>query len=576
MVDFTKFREAQVWLDQQPAEIAISIASRAALRVLPLIMVYQRDRPAFGFYRNRALPAFHSGAVSWAAARFPAASTELRRAAKVAARNARVAFFDAGASNDAAYAAAYQAAFRAAHGVSDTSFNAYEDIPEAYADAHGAAGRAEANDAEVLQRLPSGPDEIPRIGSALACTPLWPESMPLWVRQSWTRLKKALLADNEDWQVWTDWYEDRLVGQTCDEELELARALLPGGLWRRGPRAVNQQIRRLIDEATKHRLPEEPSLPKQTSRAAIFELDARGVIGLAPPRPADRLADTDEVRDLYGEVREKLDDLLSLGRNMLGDRLYRLSEKFRSRMPEAASEAVERLVWSSGNTLRGILAAHDGVVDQPDPHPDTLERGAAERLRDVVGTFNQLAVADPALRERDANRPGPQEHQNSTSEINIVIELGTKAAADRAITTLQAGEELSENASTVKESRSGLFDRLAVELARDTHRNFFAGVVISVYRVVRNLPAFAQGKGGFVSKEYFSGIYKAAGNATAVAATSAVVGTYYLRWEIVDFVISHADQLRLYAAYAFEQSPGFKQMIDWLEGHVRDENKKDA
>jgi uncharacterized membrane protein len=115
-----------------------------------------------------------------------------------------------------------------------------------------------------------------------------------------------------------------------------------------------------------------------------------------------------------------------------------------------------------------------------------------------------------------------------------------------------------------------------VELARDTHRNFFAGVVISVYRVVRNLPAFAQGKGGFVSKEYFSGIYKAAGNATAVAATSAVVGTYYLRWEIVDFVISHADQLRLYAAYAFEQSPGFKQMIDWLEAHVRDENKKDA
>ena len=97
-------------------------------------------------------------------------------------------------------------------------------------------------------------------------------------------------------------------------------------------------------------------------------------------------------------------------------------------------EAVEGPVWSSGNTLRSILDAHDAVVDDPDPHPDKLERGAAARLRDVVGTFNQLAFADPALRRRDANRPGPQEHQRSISEINIVLEVAALPAADRTIT----------------------------------------------------------------------------------------------------------------------------------------------
>ena len=97
--------------------------------------------------------------------------------------------------------------------------------------------------------------------------------------------------------------------------------------------------------------------------------------------------------------------------------------------------------------------------------------------------------------------------------------------------------------------------------------------MISVYRTVRTLPGVAQGRGGFISKEYFSGIYKAAGSATVVTAVGAATGAYYAGWEIVNFILSHSDALKLYAAYAFEQSPGFKQMIDWLEAHVHDEGK---
>ena len=87
--------------------------------------------------------------------------------------------------------------------------------------------------------------------------------------------------------------------------------------------------------------------------------------------------------------------------------------------------------------------------------------------------------------------------------------------------------------------------------------------------MLRRLPSLARGEGGFISKEFFSGFYKYAGGAAAVAVAGAAVGTYAIRWEIVEFIVSNADQFRLYGAYAFKQSPGFKQMIDWLEAHVR-------
>jgi hypothetical protein len=331
------------------------------------------------------------------------------------------------------------------------------------------------------------------------------------------------LREKIDWEVWIDWYEDRLYGRVPDQELEVSRVSLPDPLWEQGPKAVNAEIRRLIDEAMKRRLPEETSLPKQTPRAAIFQLAERGVIGLAPLAPTDRLADTEEVRDFYSEVREKLSDVISLSPNMLGNRLDRTARRFHERLPQRSSEAIERLVWSSGNTLRSILAGHDGVYDDRDPHPDKLDPAVAARLRDLIDTFNQLTIADPALRQRDASRPGPQEHERSVGEINIVVEIATYAAADRTITTSEAGDELSQSIERTIESGSALPDRLAVELARDTHRNFFAATMAGTYRTVRSA---ARGEGGFVSKELIGGVYGAI-SATALAAAISA------RWEII-------------------------------------------
>jgi hypothetical protein len=65
-------------------------------------------------------------------------------------------------------------------------------------------------------------------------------------------MKAALLAEKHDWQVWTDWYEDRLEGRIREDERELAYVRIEEALWNQSPAAVNGEIKRLIDEQISH------------------------------------------------------------------------------------------------------------------------------------------------------------------------------------------------------------------------------------------------------------------------------------------------------------------------------------
>ena len=60
--------------------------------------------------------------------------------------------------------------------------------------------------------------------------PLWLNGVAGWASEAWRTLKDNLLADYEDWKVWTDWYEARLAGDAGappNEALEIARATIP-------------------------------------------------------------------------------------------------------------------------------------------------------------------------------------------------------------------------------------------------------------------------------------------------------------------------------------------------------------
>ena len=60
-------------------------------------------------------------------------------------------------------------------------------------------------------------------------------------------MKKSLIDAGQEWDVWTNWYEDGLAGRVRDEEIELAYVQIDNDLWDRGPAIVNAEIKRRIE-----------------------------------------------------------------------------------------------------------------------------------------------------------------------------------------------------------------------------------------------------------------------------------------------------------------------------------------
>jgi hypothetical protein len=423
MIRVRNHDEGRIWLETQPHEVSLAIAARAALRVLPLVE-YALLRRAERFRSNVVLPCFRATVIPWVGAKYPTRDAQLHAGNPAdGARAARTTLLGTAAGNTVVNAASSAAA---AYSTS-TRNAALEAISAITHSASASSGyfthiiNAANFDAAAIDNGKTD-EQRRQLAARISDRPLWPDRVPTTIASAWNLLKKQLLAANEDWEVWIEWYEDRLRGRaSIDSDIDLAYIAPRNQQWKDGPKVVNAEVRRMIDVAhKKHPLPDENILPTQTPEAVTFELHENGAIGLATPQAKDRLADTPEVHDFYMDVRAKSTALAALGSNMLGTPLYDSLELFRARIPENPADAIERLVWSSGNTLRSILAAHNYAEGDPDFRSDKLDGAAAASLRDLVETFNQLALADPNLRRRDASRPGPREHNQAITEINIV------------------------------------------------------------------------------------------------------------------------------------------------------------
>jgi hypothetical protein len=72
--------------------------------------------------------------------------------------------------------------------------------------------------------------------------PLWWTNPPDWWTNDWERLKAAL-PDDQDWDVWIDWYEERLIGGSRGEAYELVFASAPQEVCQSGHAAANAWIK---------------------------------------------------------------------------------------------------------------------------------------------------------------------------------------------------------------------------------------------------------------------------------------------------------------------------------------------
>jgi len=137
------------------------------------------------------------------------------------------------------------------------------DGPPPFAAAYAAA--AAASDPAVRMEIRFDASALQRLGARrLADLPLWWESPPDYWKKDWERLKTALPGD-EDWDVWIDWYEERLRGGSRGEAYELVFARAPQEVWDRGPAAANAWIKaHLPPDSGGPSLPSRPkNLPKR-------------------------------------------------------------------------------------------------------------------------------------------------------------------------------------------------------------------------------------------------------------------------------------------------------------------------
>lgn len=531
----TKNREElEAWLQGRPREVAIALAARSALRVLPLL---SRSKEREGFRSNIVLPVFRSASLSWSATKD--AAHEPGSTIMDATTFAEVDVTTMDAARAAAFALAaitvdLKRTVTFAAAAADSAAKAFT-VAASIPFVRGAANA-------IVAFWPAVSDDATRLGggaaaSAIAGLPLWLDRPPVeWL---WRDLKAYLLAAGEDWEVWTDWYEDRLQGRVRDEKRELAYVQIENALWDQGPAVVNAEIKRRIEEIEANEAPPIEAIPEQVSAATSFRTNQQGLIDIVPDPP---LVDPLQ-QEVYAEVRAKAEDLLGFGPNQLGDLINPVA-RFLESLPEPIEDVSITRSWSCANTLRIRLKAHDLVAQNGELDPARLPPLVAEMLRDVVHTWNVFIIGDPRGRELDEIRLGPRELGSAKHVVTIAVPLVEAIQHSEGIATALAKEAVVEQAAAAANAPANVDGDQATELSRKTTGNFVIQFLRSAYALVRNEPSF-------VAKEVRAGIYRAAGAATYI----------HFSPGIFDFIEKNAEALKHFVDAAWH-NPALTEIVN--------------
>ena len=267
--------------DQDQAAFAPILATRATLRVLPL-MAADGARLGDAAKSKFLLSVFRALAAAWANTPYSSlAGSEWSDAAGndvnvYRSGSAQVALYVADAAAQSALAAGNLSPANAAAHASRALFQVK---------AATLAWRRDGVSDVIVERANSSDrdDIVPGIRpDQIAQIELWPgRDPPQFIGEQWETLKEALRHADEGWDVWIDWYEARLDGRVRSQEVELAyvnfiRNVSPTATaWE-----ANSEIRRLIAEATKTSEPTEALWDFFVSYATEDEAIAREVVGV--------------------------------------------------------------------------------------------------------------------------------------------------------------------------------------------------------------------------------------------------------------------------------------------------------
>jgi hypothetical protein len=295
-----------------PDGATAAVAVRSALRIIPLFSreLNEHSLPLF-FQTFRALSA------AWTLALYPNRRDEIGKSVfeagqGVAEEHRRYTLLNSSSTvvGSAASAAAY--AVEAALALANSDEAAIAASSEAaIAVSYVACSVADPSfpaDARSAVQIDINAIEKGRTPAILLSSPLWLQGTPVWAMDALTaRLKPILEGDNQDWKVWTNWYEDRLASRPLAESLEIAKVRIDKETWKNGPRAVNSWITRLIEESLNLR--DWPTILRMVEQAPLGArfVKGDGILVIDPSgNESDIVAANDvQVLQLHDAVRRR-------------------------------------------------------------------------------------------------------------------------------------------------------------------------------------------------------------------------------------------------------------------------------
>jgi len=200
-IEFYDHVQLDAWLKDQPREVGLLMGGRAALRALPVMasdIINSKNEEDFS---EAVLKVFRALATAWCMGAYSHHKGFRFAAASAGAASAAEAVRDVSATA-AASSAGYAVAVRPGDAVRAAAFAIHDNTPTFWAQL--------SNDARRMARG----DAI----SVIAGSPLWDEGAPLQTLEPWRQLADYLMSADGSWNVWIDWYNDRLVGRARGED----------------------------------------------------------------------------------------------------------------------------------------------------------------------------------------------------------------------------------------------------------------------------------------------------------------------------------------------------------------------
>lgn len=450
IMESTSPTELLAWLQRQRLEVLTAITARAALRIFPII--YNNEVGINEQFEKTAIfPAFRNINLSWCVARYGISGKKVAHALRTV--DALGVNLD-GDINQILAEDVLQTSIvtiRAALEDKNTeiaSFQAYNTCrisalinSRTYFDA-------------IFANINVEKEFIDNGGTAaLLCDgPIWLSSMPEDMRTKWLSLKNSLLQIGSDWDVWTDWYDDRLSGVPANGALEIAKYTeIAEDAWESGPRVVNPLIGELIERykgtGSGKVDPDEISEPEpQNAVATTFISGGGDLIDVDRAAGQDALLDDEDATDRHREAGRLADDIISsfdpsepganAAKELIGD-----VEGYRDVLGDTPRDARPSPVITRGEILRNWLKSQSEKDDLSDLPP--LSDRYLAKLRNLVAAHNLYAGLDPELARRDEAILGPDARQNLVSPQEgreVVADAVERGAATDAVGEIVAEE----------------------------------------------------------------------------------------------------------------------------------------